>query len=366
MRIVIDARLYGVEHRGLGRYLVELINSLSNLDRQTDYVLLVDPRNSSQPTGLPKNFSLAMAPWRVYSWQEQCLLPWLLWKLKPDLVHFPHFTVPLLCPWPFVVTIHDLILHHFASERATTLPRPLYWLKVALYHWVVAWAVWRARLIITVSQTVGQEIKKFYKVAAAKISVIPLAPRTAAQPAKLDLPSNYILAVGAAYPHKNLSRLLKVFARLNQQLPSLNLIIVGKSDSFMLNLEAEAAKLNLAGVVKFWGQASEAELTSLYRQATVYVLPSLIEGFGLGPLEALKQGTAVLAADIPVLREILGQAAWYANPYDEDDIYQQLKTLVSDSNLRASRRANGQIVVEAYSWDKAGQQTLKSYLTTVH
>ncbi|MBI5465704.1 MAG: glycosyltransferase family 4 protein [Candidatus Kerfeldbacteria bacterium] len=366
MRLVIDARLYGLEHRGLGRYLVELIRVLSEIDHQTDYILLVNPSNKTQPDNLPSNFKQVAAPWRVYSFHEQWRLPWLLLKLKPDLVHWPHFTVPLLCPAPFIVTIHDLILHSFPSERATTLPKPLYWLKVCLYHLVVARAVRRARQIITVSQAVANEIRHFYKLKGGKITVIPLAPGTLAQPVELALPANYLLVVGAAYPHKNLDRLTQAFAYVSQLLPELKFIIVGKKDIFMERLQKLVEQLKLSQAVKFWGEASEAELASLYQRATVYALPSLAEGFGLGALEALARDTVVLAADIPVLHEVLAQAALYANPYDTRELSHQLHRLITDLNLRQELKTAAAQILKSYSWQSAGTATKQVYSQAAH
>ncbi len=359
MRVVIDARLYGLEHRGLGRYLYELIPALAALDQQTEYILLVDPK-ATLPK-LPLNFRTVPAPWRVYSWGEQLKLPLLLRHLKPDLIHFPHFAGPLLRPQPYVITIHDLILHHHPNERATTLPRPLYWVKLIAYRLVVRSALWRARQIIAVSQTTGQDLLHFYPWVQPKLSVVPLAPgsmKLAGVP--LQLPPKYLLTVGAAYPHKNLELVLKAMPLLRSTHSEFKLIIVGRNDVFMERLEALSRQLSLTNQVVFWGQASEAELATLYRQAQAYLVPSFIEGFGLGAVEALSHGTPVVAADIPVLREVLGQAAVFIDPQQPSSLAQGIVSVLQPAVRESVLRA-GEVVLKRFSWTEVARQTQAVY-----
>ena len=360
MRLVIDARLYGLEHRGLGRYLLELIAQLSRLDKENNYQLLINPKACSQPQGLPPNFEIIPAPWRIYSLSEQVGLVGLLKRLKPDLVHFPHFTVPLYVPTPFIVTIHDLIIHRFPSERATTLPAPLYWLKLAAYRLVVRRAVARARFILTPSQATADEIMHYYPESGTKIKVVPLAPTAAITPAAIKLPPCYLLTVGATYPHKNLELVLRALKPIQIHRPDLKLIVVGRRDVFMDRLQAYAERLNLKGII-FWGEASPEELAALYSQTQAYLLPSLAEGFGLGGVEALQYGVPVIASDIPILRETLGSAAWYVDPADETALAQSILALLNNSGLRQNLVSQAPKVLAAYSWERTARATIKAY-----
>lgn len=360
MKIVIDARLYGLEHRGLGRYLVELIGALAQIDRENNYILLINPNNKGQILNLPANFTLVSAPWRVYSLAEQVKLPRLLRKIKPDLIHFPHFIAPLLTPGPFIVTIHDLILHHFSSERATTLPRILYWFKVRIYHLVVRVATCRAKKIITVSQTVADDIINYYPKAKNKIVVIPLAPSSLREGKILNLPAKYFLAVGAAYPHKNLELVLRALKQLPDSLRDFKFIIVGRQDIFMERLEKYANGLVLGEKVIFWGEASEGELVTLYKNATAYLLPSLAEGFGLGAVEALANGTPVVVADIPVLHEVLGKAALFINPQSEVDLVKAWQE-IQNPETRKMLLLAGQNILKNLSWEKVARSMQKLY-----
>lgn len=360
MKIVIDTRLYGLEHRGLGRYLVELITALAQIDHENNYILLTNPNNKGQILNLPANFTIIPAPWRVYSLAEQIKLPRLLRKIKPDLIHFPHFAVPFLTPGPFIVTIHDLILHHFSSERASTLPRVLYWFKVRIYHLVIRVATCRAKKIITVSQAVADDIINYYPRVKNKIVVIPLAPGSLREGTALNLPAKYFLAVGAAYPHKNLELALRALKQSSVNLKDFKFIIVGRQDVFMERLKKYANELGLAGKVIFWGEASEAELATLYKNAAAYLLPSLAEGFGLGAVEALANGTPVVAADIPVLHEVLGQAALFINPQSELDLIKACQK-IQNPETRKMLLLTGQNLLKNLSWKKVAHSMQKLY-----
>lgn len=358
MRIAIDARLYGLEHRGLGRYLVELTSALVALNLPDEFVLILDPRNREQPQNLPKNFSVEYLPARVYTLAEQVSLPRLVHRLHVDVIHIPHFSVPLRLPQPFVVTVHDLILHHFPTSRATTLPRPLYWLKLAAYHLVVATALRRSARIITPSRAVADDIASYYPRARPKISTIPLAPGRGVAPARLELPKCFALTVGAAYPHKNLERAVQAVAAAAVQVPHVTLIIVGRRDVFMEQLAAYVKQRSLQHLVRFWGEATDAELAALYQATSAYLVPSLAEGFGLGALEALRAGAPVVAADIPVLREVLGEAAFYADP---SSTAAWAAALVHCSQQKIQVAAAVATTLNHYSWPETARRTMATY-----
>ncbi len=359
MRVVLDARLYGLHHRGLGRYLVELVAALQS-DTTTEYVLLVDPQ-AKLPV-LPPNFRTVPAPWRVYSLGEQMYLPRLIRRLTPDLVHFPHFAGPLFRPRPYVITIHDLILHHHPTERATTLPKFFYWGKLLGYHLVVRVALRRASRVMVVSQTTAQDLTSFYPWVRSKLLVVPLAPATKVVGVPLELPKQYLLTVGAAYPHKNLELVLRALLELHHIQPELKLLVVGRRDVFMERLQQRAQNLGLAEKVVFWGEASEAELATLYKQATAYLFPSFTEGFGLGPLEALQYGAPVVASDIPVLHEVLGAAAVFIDPTDSSSCAQGI-VRVFDPKVREALQQAAKPVLARLSWGEVARQTRDVYMS---
>ena len=140
MKILIDGRLYGLENAGLGRYLMNLVGELSKIGTKNEYVLLLR-RKYFDNLELPANWKKVLADFRHYSITEQFVLPGLINKENPDIVHFPHFNVPILYGGKFIVTIHDMLMHDFAGLSATTLPSPLYYLKRIVYKLVFRRAV---------------------------------------------------------------------------------------------------------------------------------------------------------------------------------------------------------------------------------
>ena len=319
MRIGIDARFYGSLGKGLGRYTEKLISHLEKIDKENEYFIFLYKENFSEYTPRAKNFKKMLAPFRWYSWQEQFQWPWLLYKHKLDLMHFPHFNVPLLYRKKFVVTIHDLILIHFPTLKNTTLVPLLYWIKFWVYRWVIKSAIKRSRSIITVSQFTKKDILENYPVSKDKIEVtyeaaddFCLSNDISAESVlkKYGIISPYLLYVGNAYPHKNLERLVLAFKSVLKEYPSWRLVLVGREDFFYSRLNDLVRKEKIDQVV-FPGFVSDEDLPAVYSQASWYVFPSLYEGFGLPPLEAMKCGLPVLSSNQECLKEILGEAAVY-------------------------------------------------------
>ncbi len=391
MTIGIDARFYGPVGKGLGRYTQEVVDNLIRLtsaDSSTgdgtgfNYVIFLSPENYDEFTATgPKVRKVRLnIPW--YSFKEQWLFPFYIWRAKVNLMHFPHFNVPILTPTKFVVTIHDLILTHFPTLRATTLSPWLYRLKNLAYRLVIFAAVSRARRIIAVSQFTKNDLLKKFKLPPGKIlvtyeGVANLAKgRDSLFVAKLDSEEtlanchsgqNFLLYVGNAYPHKNLERLLQVFVRLRALWPNLRLVLVGKSDYFYKGLEAEARRLNLFqpgninSPVVFPDYVPDAELEILYQSARVYVFPSLYEGFGLPPLEAMVQGCPVVCAASSSLPEVLGDAALYFNPVDEEDMFNKINSVLANENLRRELIGRGYRQAKKYNWWECARQTEEIY-----
>jgi glycosyltransferase involved in cell wall biosynthesis len=170
MRILIDARLYGLEHGGPGRYVMNLLKEIEAHDIKNEYIILLRKRYFDQ-LNFPSHWSKILADFRHYSLFEQLRLPILINQLKPDLVHFPHFNVPLAFKGKFVVTIHDIIMHKFTGTEATTLPAPLYFLKRIGYGKVFKKAVFDSKKIIVPSNFVKTELVNYYKISPEKVVV---------------------------------------------------------------------------------------------------------------------------------------------------------------------------------------------------
>ncbi|MFA6197550.1 MAG: glycosyltransferase family 1 protein [Patescibacteria group bacterium] len=369
MKIGIDARFWGPEGKGLGRYTQKLIENLEKIDQTNQYRIFVKP--SSYETYQPKNpnFIKVLAPYRWYSVEEQLKFPALINAQKLDLVHFPHFNVPLLYRRPYLVTIHDLIITHFPTTRATTLGPVKYFFKRLGYQWVIATAVKRSRKVITVSDFVKNELVKFFKLPETKVAVTyeatDLFQGEATDPdtvlAQYHISRPYLLYVGNAYPHKNLEMLVAAFKELRQRHADVKLVLVGKMDYFYQRLKKMSDDMGLGGAVIYPGYVPDEHLPALYQKALLYVFPSLSEGFGLPPLEAMQYGVPVAAAHSSCLPEILGNGVVYFNPNEKHDIVNVLANLIEQPDKRDELVRLGNERVRHFSWETMARQTVDLY-----
>ncbi len=363
MLISFDARLYGTKHRGIGRYIACLLEEVKKIDLTNQYILF------SQNAGALakfKNWQIVNSPYGAYSFAEQINFPWLLKKFKFDLMHFPHWNVPIIYSGPYLVTIHDLILHHFPNERATTLPIWLYKLKVKIYYQVISRVIKQANKIIAVSQSTAEEIINYYPGAKNKLQVILEAPTIDGRNYQKQtlpklIPQEYLLNVGAAYPHKNLELLISVFAKLIKTNPQLKLVLVGRQDFFYKRLEQQAIRQKLNKNIIFWGEAQESDLASLYQHGLAYIAPSLAEGFNLGAVEALSFNLPVVASDIAVHREILKNTALYFESLSIDDLEAKLKLIIEKTDYQRNWRSTVESAIAGYRWQKTAHETIACY-----
>lgn len=371
MRIGIDARFFGGEQsKGLGRYAQKLIEYLMELDQDNQYVIFLQSPQYDSIT-LPKHWEKVRADFRWYTLKEQLFLPRLIKRAHVDLMHFPHFNVPLFLRVPFVVTIHDLIISHFPTERATTLGPLLYSFKQYAYQLVIKHAAKASHRIITVSEFSKQDIVDTLQVAPEKIDVTyeaaePLGASCDPVRAKEFLNQHkiahdFILYVGNAYPHKNLETLLDTATELKKQHLPWSIVMVGRPDYFYDKLQMEAERRQVADRVIFPGFVSDADLSCLYSKALCYVFPSKYEGFGLPPLEAMLYDCPVVAARTSCIPEILGEAARYFDSGDVSGIISNVEHIRTDATERQQLAQAGRAQAAKYSWRKLAQQTQLIY-----
>jgi len=373
MRIAIDARFYGPFGKGLGRYTEKLIKYLEKVDQQNDYTIFLRKENFDHYQIASKNFKKELADFKWYTLNEQRNMPKVLRKGNFDLVHFPHFNVPLLYKGDFVVTIHDLILLDFPTKRATTLGPIKYALKNMAYKKVISSAVKKAKKVITVSEYTKKRLIEHFDLDDDKIIVTYEACEKNNQKKEFidnkdflkahKIEKKYLLYVGNAYPHKNLERLLKVFRNLKKNSFDYQLVLVGKNDYFYQRLQDLAKSLGLlnSNEVVFYGFAKDSDLAILYQNAFLYVFPSFIEGFGLPPLEAISYGLPVVTSKTSCLPEILGDAAQYFDPKDDDDIAKVILRVLNNNILKEKMKENGLVQVAKYSWERCAKETLDVY-----
>ena len=393
MKIGIDARFYGPVGKGLGRYTQEVLDNIIKISEAQaaddpesgddfQYVVFLSPDNFDEFTPASDTVKKVKLPCAWYSLSEQIVMPFYLWRSRLDLVHFPHFNVPILTPSRFIVTIHDLILTHFPTVRATTRGPWRYFFKNIAYRAVIFFALWRAEKIITVSEFSRSDIISKFGADPAKIvvtyeGVANLSKgRDSLFVAKLDnqetlaqyhIPHNFLLYVGNAYPHKNLENLLKVFSHLHAERPEFRLVLVGKIDYFYERIQAAARALNLwqtgnlNSPVIFPGYVPDAQLEIFYAEAKAYVFPSLYEGFGLPPLEAMAKNCPVASSDRASLPEVLGGAALYFDPEDTADMLAKIKMVLDDQKLREDLKRRGLDQAKKYNWWECANKTLAVY-----
>ncbi|NTW27416.1 MAG: glycosyltransferase family 4 protein [Candidatus Moranbacteria bacterium] len=369
MKIGIDARFFGLMGKGLGRYTQKLIEHLETIDHENQYVVFLRKENFAEYVPYNKNFTKVLADYRWYSFSEQLLFPRLLQKYKFDLMHFPHFNVPLLYRRPFVLTIHDLILIHFPTLRGTRLNPLWYWMKYAAYKWIIGSAIARARSIVAVSEFTKNDIIGQYPMSKEKINVTHEAcddlcrisnvlPHHILE--KYGIIKPYLLYVGNAYPHKNLPKLIESFGLVLAKFPDMQLALVGKEDFFYKRLKEDVLRENVSNV-HFLGFVPDQDLDVLYRFTKGYVFPSLYEGFGLPPLEAMAKGAVVVCSNHACMREILGDAAYYVDASDADNLAAAIVKVLDDKILQASLIEKGYQQIKKYSWDKMARETLEIY-----
>ncbi|MDO8639765.1 MAG: glycosyltransferase family 1 protein [bacterium] len=382
MKIGIDARLWN--ESGVGRYTRNLVDQLQVLDKKNEYVLFVQSRDHDNIKYHLQCKQMSNVKWKIvdvdirwHTLSEQIKFPSILNKENLDLVHFPYFSIPFFYNKPFVVTIHDLIINHFDTGKASTLPSPVYFLKRFGYDLVLKKAINNSRKIIAVSNTTKKEIIDHFKINEDKIIVTYEGVDEEilkAENKELDISKPYFLYVGNAYPHKNLERLLEAFRLFCHPEASaegsheilrfaqndIRLVLVGKEDYFYKKIKEDIKKNEFGDRVIFYGEANDRELVSLYKNAVALVVPSLMEGFGLPALEAMACGCLVLASEIDSLKEVCVDSAIYFNPFDENDLENKLKLIINLKNKSVYVK-KGIERSKLFSWEKMARETLKVY-----
>ena len=369
MRIGIDARFFGSIGKGLGRYTQKLIENLESIDRENHYFIFLRRENWDKYQPRSQNFTkvLADVPW--YTLREQVQMPKIFERCGLDLVHFPHFNVPVAYKGKFVVTIHDLILFRYPTRRASTLSAPAYFLKKKAYHKVINRAVRNSEKIIVVSEHTKKDVLENFKINPNKVVVtyegvdmteklLVESPETVLQ--KYGIIRPYILYVGNAYPHKNLDRLVLAFKEVVKKHSGLNLVLAGNEDYFYKQLNKFVTANSISNVI-FPGHIDEDHLPTVYREAKLYIFPSLYEGFGLPPLEAMAKNVPVASSNASCLPEILGNAAFFFDPRGISETAEAIEKVLTDNVLRKYLTEAGKKQIQKYSWKKMARETLEIY-----
>jgi glycosyltransferase involved in cell wall biosynthesis len=367
MKIAIDARKW--RDYGIGTYVRNVVRHLAQIDRETTYLLFCNPADESALRDLAENFVPVVDSSAGYSLREHVSLPLKLRSLGAELLHSPHYVRPLLCTIPSVVTIHDCIHLLFPQY----LPNRM---AFRYARFVMGSAIRNSSIVFTVSEASRADILRFYpSTDPAKVHVVPNAidaellvdPGEAERDRvreRYQIRGRFVLFAGNVKPHKNLERLIRAFARVRCQEGNedLRLVVIGDDVSRYASLRRTADEAGVRQEVRFFGFVPHETLAALYRMATVFAFPSLYEGFGLPPLEAMACGTPVVTSRISSLPEVVGDGALLVDPYNEDDIAQGIARLLDDQDLRARLVERGLERAASYSWARSARQIHAGYL----
>jgi glycosyltransferase involved in cell wall biosynthesis len=358
MRILIDARESGTS---TGRYVDKLVEYLHKLKPEHEIILLAKSHRLNFFVKIALNFQVIKSDYKEFTIDEQLALLRQIKSLNPDLVHFSMTQQPILYRGQKITTIHDLTTLRFYNPAKNRL---IFKFKQQVYKQVVKSAAKRSRCIITPSQYVKKDVAQFAKINPRKIAVIYEAAdriKAPAKPVSRLAGKQFIMYVGRALPHKNLGRLVEAYSLLRNNHPELMLVFVGKTDANYKKISALVSDRRLAHSIIFTDFIEEGELRWLYENTAAYVFPSLSEGFGLPPLEAMAHGAPVISSNASCLPEINGKAAHYFDPVDINDIARAIDDVLNNKVSRANLVSSGHSQLAKYSWRKTAEQTLKVY-----
>lgn len=372
MKICIDGRL--INESGIGRYIRNLLKNIASLDKQNKYYILLK-KNDLTKYSWGGNFENIEADFGWYSATEQLKLPGILKKINADLVHFPHFNVPLFFKGKFIVTIHDLIHQHFIMKRATTLDPITYKIKQIGYNKVFSHAVKKSQKIIVPSEFIKFQLSEEWKVPTTKIAVTHegvdekiLAIKNKQSKnlqlkilEKIRVQRPYIFYIGNAHPHKNIEGLIKAFRIIKSQdnalAKNLNLVLAGGDHYFWKKIKSEFTDPSII----YPGYVTDDSLVTLFSHAEAFVMPSFEEGFGIPVLESFATGCPVICSNIGALKEVGGNGAHYFDPKSPEDIAKKIMEVLTQESLKKKLIQNGEKRLKDFSWKKLAEETLRIY-----
>lgn len=372
MTIGIDCRLYSPKHTGIGRYVAELVKNLTELDQKNHYILYFNQTEFEKFKVPNERWKKKLVDIAHYSWAEQWKWYWILRKEEVGLMHFPHFNVPILYKRPFIVTIHDLTLHYYPYKSYQPRKTLRKMLQIWVYRFLMGRVVRHAKRIISVSDNTKKDLLREYpsldeKKITTILEGVPESFQKASEEqivavlAKYEINRPYLLYTGVWRSHKNLLRLIKAFKKLSNPNKKLQLVITGKKDPSYPEIPALIQELDLEKRVILTGFVSDEELIALTSGAMVFVFPSLYEGFGLPPLEAMQLEVPVVASNTSSIPEVCADAALYFDPNNVDDMAEKMTEIVQKETLQELLVEKGRENLKRFSWRKMATDILDKY-----
>ena len=366
LRIVVDVRR--VRDFGIGTYIRGLLHALGAIDQSNEYILVALPEDEGSFSGLPPNFNTVTYRKSDSYSLNHVAFPLFLHRLQPSLVHIPLNQVPLFMMEPYVVTIHDMASLLFEGGSGLRMQTRRFLLRRGLL---------RAKRIMAVSEATRRDVHDALGIPADRIRLVYNAPnpdffRPAAgerarilERYQIDYP--FLLYAGNIRPQKNIPRLVEAFAVAREHLSrhpvyrDLHLIIIGDEISRYPSVRRAVIQTRVEKTVRFLGFVPFEALRIFFESAALFVFPSLYEGFGLPPLEAMATGTPVVASNVSSLPEVLGDAALLVNPENVFEIARAIQEALLDEDLRGELIAKGKAQAARYSWDRTAREVLEVY-----
>jgi glycosyltransferase involved in cell wall biosynthesis len=371
VKVAIDIRR--MTEFGVGTYIRNVVRTLARLDSDGEYFLIGSPDRVAECGALPPNFHFVALDGGDHTLKGNLEFRAIVRRLQCDLVHVPHlFWIPRGLNCPYVLTVHDLLEHMYGSRHLSSLRRSLH------FH-MTRRVLRRAARVIAVSQFTKNEIEKLLAIPDARIEVVYNAiderflhghateadRELIAQRYLVNYP--FLLYAGAIRPHKNVVRIIEAFSSLKSELqkeghyPDLKLIIIGDDLSSHPRLRRTVVRSGVQNDVRFLGFVPIEVLRIFYDVAKIFVFPSLYEGFGLPPLEAMAHGTPVVTSNTSSLPEVAGNAALLVNPENVFEIRRGLQRVLLDPALRAQMKQRGYEQAQRFSWTVSVSRILEIY-----
>lgn len=369
MRVAIDIRRAG--DYGLGTYIRNIVNQLARIDDKSRFLLIGERRHIAEFDSLPDNFELLEYPHQPGTFSTHLHLPWLLRKRRVDILHMPWFYAPAIVPCRLLITVHDLsdVLAPPVGASPPVQTGRLFFARRALN---------RADHIFAVSHASKRDLARFFHIPESKISVVydAVDERFLTEPLPADaerilerhaVNSPYVLYAGNIRPQKNLPRLIEAFAvakaelRGNPEFDQLKLLVIGEALNRHADLRRAVVRARVREDVRFLGFVPRPVLRVFYSRALAFLFPSLYEGFGLPPLEAMAHGTPVLTSNVSSLPEVFQEAALLVNPENVFDIARGIRQILTENALRQTLRRRGYERARMYSWENAARLVNAAY-----
>ena len=369
MRIGIDIRMW--DETGIGTYIRHLIRELILISSEHDFYIFGLSKDLECVSGyLPENWSFVPCDVNWYGVKEQLQAPVIFSLKKLDVLHVPHFNVPLTYTGKFIATIHDITHTTHSNFMSTGSGRLKYFLKKNVYNFVLRNALYRSRELIVPSEYVKRVLIDRFGLRSSKINVtyeaadpcsIVSSDKLIRVLSKFGVTKRYFYYIGNAYPHKNLEFILRSFAEFRKRYPDFQLVLSGGDPIFWPRLKKFALHNHLSENVIYTGRVTDTERDSFYKGAMAYLFASASEGFGLPILEAMSCGCPVVVAKNSCLPEIAGIAADYFEPSVVASCVEVMERIVEDESHRIKKIAEGLRRVNQFSWKRMATQTLEIY-----